>query len=720
MTGVGILTAQFDGTANPALSLVVEIAWGADITADDSTWTWTEVTTDVQLDPGVSMTLGRADEASTPQPAVCSFDLDNSAGAYSQTALSANWPNVKRGTPVRVRTILDTTSSTRFEGFAVGFTPGFDTSAKVATTVVSAAGAYRRLGQGDTPLQSVMRTSIPTVSDLVAYWSMEDGTTATSVASGLPGGQSMAVVSGTPQFATNTAYTSSSPLPVLKDGYLLVNLAPVVTSSIIQVTFLADFPEAASASADGTTIVSIGTSGTITRWDLTYQTGGGLQLRGYDSSGLQFTTPTIGFNVDGSVLRVQLQLAQDGADIDTQISTLVVGAAGAGYSTHTATGQTITGCTALAFNPHGDQTNLAVGHAYIQTVVSDVFDLQRQLNAFDNEQAGTRFTRLCGQTGTPADTVGSLVTGMGQQAIGTFLNLIQECATANFGVIYDGLSAGLTFFDRVEQENLAASLTIDASAGHLMPPFAPVDDDQRLTNQWTVTQKNGSSAVGQDTDGPLGTDVVGLYDNSLTVNLHSSSPLQLLADWLVHEYTVEGYRYPLVALEFNQSPSLLASWLDSGLLSRIDITNIAEVADQMPDRDIRLLVQGYTEVIGQFVWSLAANTSSYDPWRLATVAEETGDTDEFLMRLDTDGAAVHTDAAVGATSISVETPSGPLWTTAADDFPLFVEIGGIRVTVTAITGSSSPQTFTVTGSTVTKVLPAGTDVSVWDETVLSI
>jgi hypothetical protein len=70
--------------------------------------------------------------------------------------------------------------------------------------------------------------------------------------------------------------------------------------------------------------------------------------------------------------------------------------------------------------------------------------------------------------------------------------------------------------------------------------------------------------------------------------------------------------------------------------------------------------------------------------------------------------------------MTVATTQGPLWTTTADDFPLFVNADGIKVTVTNITGSSSPQTFTMTGSTVVKQLNSGVPVSVWNPPALSV
>jgi len=56
-----------------------------------------------------------------------------------------------------------------------------------------------------------------------------------------------------------------------------------------------------------------------------------------------------------------------------------------------------------------------------------------------------------------------------------------------------------------------------------------------------------------------------------------------------------------------------------------------------------------------------------------------------------------------------------LWTVDAAAFPVDVNIGGEKVTVTNITGASSPQTFTVTRSVngVVKTHAAGEQVRLW-------
>lgn len=85
-------------------------------------------------------------------------------------------------------------------------------------------------------------------------------------------------------------------------------------------------------------------------------------------------------------------------------------------------------------------------------------------------------------------------------------------------------------------------------------------------------------------------------------------------------------------------------------------------------------------------------------------------------RVDTDGAELAADATASATSLSVTVTSGVLWaTTALDptDFPFTARLGGEEVTVTGISGTASPQTWTVVRSAngISKAQTAGTAVS---------
>ncbi|HEX3781722.1 MAG TPA: hypothetical protein VHX38_18825, partial [Pseudonocardiaceae bacterium] len=99
--GVPILLNSSATLAGP-VNLVVEFAWGAQITTPATPWTWTEVTADVQYSKAISITIGRSDESANPQPAQAAFTLLNTSGAYSYGPASPNYPNVKRNVPCRI------------------------------------------------------------------------------------------------------------------------------------------------------------------------------------------------------------------------------------------------------------------------------------------------------------------------------------------------------------------------------------------------------------------------------------------------------------------------------------------------------------------------------------------------------------------------------------------------------------------------------------------
>jgi len=81
----------------------------------------------------------------------------------------------------------------------------------------------------------------------------------------------------------------------------------------------------------------------------------------------------------------------------------------------------------------------------------------------------------------------------------------------------------------------------------------------------------------------------------------------------------------------------------------------------------------------------------------------------------------------GAVTVATTTAGSPLWTTSAADFPFDIAVsplgsGGERMTVTGITGGSSPQIFTVARAAngVGTALPAGRDVRLWQPMILSL
>lgn len=719
--GTPILTQQFTD-----LRLVVEFAWGAPASVDPTGYPWTDVTRDVLASNRVTITPGRANEASTTQPATCAFRLKNISGDYSKGPQSRNYPNVKKGVPVRVRVILNGTSYTRFFGYANAFKPGWDTTGKFAYVDVAAAGSLRRLNQGTDPLQSALTRSVPTVSSVIAYWPCEDGSSAKQFVSGLSGKPPMSIT-GTPSPASFSSFPSSNPIPTLQTDVWSGTVPAYTDTGSAGVTFLLAIP-ATTSIADNTRLLSLTTTGGVSRIDYIWRTGGQLQVQAFGPSSASPIADSgstlLGSSVNGQLLRSTITWSpKGGGGLNIFFSILALGAPNADSSLHLGLAQTtsavITGLSSVTVNPDTTAGGVCIGQIYAQNVQVNLLTLYSQFNAFVGESPTARLARLCSEQGELIAITGTSVQSMGPQLPDTFINLLRACESADGGILYDGANAGLTYVYREAKENRSVDLTIDASIGDTADPIEPYDDDLLTLNQFTATRLDGSTFTVADTTDALSVAAIGDYSNSATINCQYDSAAQDYASWRVHLGTQDAdYRYPTLNFAFHRSFDMLPGWLGLGLGARLDVANLASVRTQQDTKTVSVLLEGYSETIDKFTWTASANCSPYDPWRIGVLAQDTGDTGEFLERLESDGSTVSLDAAAGSASLTVATPSGPLWTTAADDFPVTLSINDTPVVCTAISGSSSPQTFTVQPTT--RHIAPGSSVGFWREPVLEL
>jgi hypothetical protein len=146
----------------------------------------------------------------------------------------------------------------------------------------------------------------------------------------------------------------------------------------------------------------------------------------------------------------------------------------------------------------------------------------------------------------------------------------------------------------------------------------------------------------------------------------------------------------------------------------VDIGDRAEVTTNLPVRlqatGVDQIAFGYTEVLTSHTWDWVANTTPASQYYVFEIG------DSIFGRLDTAGSALTVAYDSNDTPVSVATDSGSNpWVNSTDHasaFPFCVQAAGEVVAVTAITGATSPQTFTVTRSHngVVKSQTAGTDV----------
>jgi len=755
-------------TLGAGARLSVQIAWGADLTQTPDTWAWTDITSDVRQDNQVHISVGKSGEAGTTQPATCTFRLDNRTGDYSLGAQSRHWPYVRRNTPVRVMIDPDNYGNAFYQaflGYVDGFTPAWsDVSGADGYVDLSASGVLRRLAQGSSPVLSSLRRAITDRTDVVAYWPCEDGKNSVSMSSAFPGYPPMLISGGAeqpyPKFASDSTFVCSQALPEVALTSWRGRIPPYVATGSVQVRWLMKAPKL----LNGTTarLISVQTTGSTTRWDVYYVNafGGDLMVRAFDTTGAMVLEQEVQFDVNETTRMYTLALTQVGSGVSWTLESLAVNYYLGNAYGDTVASQTVVGATSVAVAPDQTIDDTIIGHVCVQNTITSLHTEQAQLNANNTELAHVRIARLCAENQMPVNIIGTSGVLMGAQTVDTLVSLLRECELADQGILYDGRDAGLTYICGSHRVNAAAAITIDSTRGDLAKELAPVDDDQRNVNKAKADRKNGGSAVIEDTDGNAGTAAIGIYDTSLTVNINSDGDIVDYAGWAVHKGTVTGYRYPKLQINLARNPGhalylgpgtylgastfmgdagLAARWLKTHLSDRVDVTGLSTIrAGQLPDGTLTSLLEGYSQTIDQFRWDVQLNLSPYAPWQVAELTAGPGDAREHALRLESDGSTLASNAApaaglfMGATTflggstflgdpnLHVTTPSGPRWTTDPAQFPFDIEVGGLRLTVLAITGTGSAQVFLIATPTYSKTLPAGSDVTLWQPPVLGI
>ena len=333
------------------------------------------------------------------------------------------------------------------------------------------------------------------------------------------------------------------------------------------------------------------------------------------------------------------------------------------------------------------------------------------------ETAGDRFERLCLEeevssalVGDPADTP-----AMGPQRPLSLLTLLDECVEVAQGSPFDPRGAaalGLRTLRATAAQGPA--VTLDYAGKQVSATFGPVRDDQGTLNDVTSKRPNGGEYRVEQLTGPrnvndpgTATDAVGRVAKDAPVNVETDPQLIDQAGWRVHMGTAPGPRYPTVTVdlaadEFLADAALTQAVLDVGVDDALTITNaqLARIYD-----DVRLIARGYTETLDTaFQHQIVFNTTPASPYDIAIY-------DAPGVKYDSDTSATASSFVAGTgTSLSVATTGGTLWTLRSGAWPFQIAVFGVVLNVTAVSGTSSPQTLTVDATPVNgvaKTIPAG-------------
>ncbi|ANN16258.1 hypothetical protein SD37_11780 [Amycolatopsis orientalis] len=625
----------------------------------------------------------------------------------------------------------------RFHGEVSAWPSQWDTSGNDVYVPIQASGIRRRLSQGQAPLMSPVRRahstasfySDPSAPPHLLYYPIEDENGSTVIASGLPNRGPMSITgAGTPQLATDSSYPGSAPFGKPNRSRWTSPVISAAATGEVQLLMLLSVPT--TGENDLATFAQIGCSGTIGFVDLFYHAGGDLEINFYDRGrALIVGSGAMDTNVDGRPMIVSLQMVQNGGNVDWALFYFPKGAASGPGLGGSVAGRTIGAPRQLLISPYTQVANSAIGHAVLRNDIISIFAVNTQLNGYAGEGAQERIARLCLENDGISNTFirSSILDGtpVGVQERKALLDLLDEASKADLGYLNESRDVlGLVHRFGRSLYNQDAVLTLDYAGGQVQPPFGQVDDDLLLVNDFTAKRANGSTYRATQETGPLaltsptsGTGA-GRYVDEQEYNVESDSQLPDIATWKVHLGTVDEPRYPRVRVNLAKlaliSKQLYVDSLSVNLQDRIEIINPKEL---VINGTISQIVPGYIEDLASKQHNIEFVCIPGVPYEIAEAAVATGDTNPWVFRAETDGSTVNTTAAAGATSLSVATPSGPLWTTIADDFPLYLDVGGIKVRATGCTGTSSPQTFTVDALPAARA--AGTPVSVWHLPVLA-
>lgn len=696
---------------------LVEIAPGADLSADPSTWSWVDITQWVRKDLGISTVFGRRDQAGLVDPSRATLKLDNRDGRFSRrNPTGPYYGQLTRTTPIRIAVDPGDGMHYRYHGFVNQWPKRWDRSGRNSTVTITCGGILRRL-QRSKPLRSALFRSMAGVAPdgyvPHAYWPMEDGSDATQFASGVVDGPK-GNMAGTVSLASHDTVAGSAPLPTFSSGAAAHFYVPGYDNAdqFWLTQFVLNVP-----SFSATTLGTWRTpGGTAVRWTLSLVAGATdtLELNAYNGAGGAELTASVqvsllgdsgfyGYNhmisvgsyFSGSDVWCHLEIQRQGDGTGSSIATsnIIIGGTHAPLRNWTLSSSI-------------DQ--VVYGHAavYLDPII-DLFgsDSPNDINAaamdgWAGEQAHERIKRICREEGVSVYCVAGESAACGPQPVGTLLEILRDAEKADLGVLYER-EFGLGYQALSERYGQPVQLALDVEAGHIGEPPEADDSDLRFRNQWTVKRTNGSerTVLSEDYD-----DTEGLYPGSTTVNVHTDDQLQHVAGWLVHRDTADEDYWTGLTLRFSRAPDMIPAWVSLPFGARMTVANPPSQADP---GDIDAIVEGWSERWDQVSWQATLNTSP-----ASTLEVPVWDDLGFLW--DSGSSSLTSDITDSATSISVTTTEAlDLWVEGAVDFD--IEVGGEQMTVTNISGATSPQTFTVTRAVngITKSHSAGDRVALW-------
>jgi hypothetical protein len=321
------------------------------------------------------------------------------------------------------------------------------------------------------------------------------------------------------------------------------------------------------------------------------------------------------------------------------------------------------------------------------------------LDAWRREPAARRAERLTWEEQLINYNIGSGGPQMGIQSPKSYVELMQEVQATDMGYVYEPRNVlGLGYRTRTSMYNPPAILTLSYSGDNLSGEFNPIKDNRVTANDVTVIKDFGSSGRYTLTSGAMSINNppngIGRYSDEETISLYRDRDLVGQAQWRVYVGTNQDLRVDTITIAL-ENPRIggvadnIYRFLTADIGDRIVLSGLSP----MQYDNMELTIVGYSETFDQFQHMITFNCVPGSVF--ATAQTVTTDT-TTSSKTDSTTTTLAGTMTTTSTSRTVNVASGALWTTSGVDFDIMVN--GERMTVSSVSGSSSPQTFTVVRS----------------------
>jgi hypothetical protein len=525
------------------------------------------------------------------------------------------------------------TDKVRFHGALEAMPQEWDSTGKDCWVPVHAADTLQRLGNDGEATQSAISQYLERYSSsITGHWPLEDGQETTTPSS---------AVSGVlPAQATKFGFTTARDLPG-SDGYAtaggvgsFMRGAPRVTSPNGTTTALfwaktnSPLPDPPNSGAN---LISFTVAGSNVKWWRIELSGEYVvQVRAFAPDGSElFNYSALSYPAGGAQGDVRwnrwtvfaFSLRQVGGNIEINLSwSNGTDGSTAGYTQTLAgtvgrfDGFTITSDT---FTPDTSFAHMTLLNTFLSVTASELI---ASSNAWRGELAATRFLRVCASAGINAVVDGwpQDTQALGPQPIDTVLNILRDLEKTDGGILSGTRSTqGLTYTTRDRISRQLPGGSFSHAASHFSDPPKPVPDSFGIANYYTATRRDGGgSATSIKTDGPLGTGAIGTVTGGDTFNVLTLNDALSAASWAVALGTYDSPRYPSAPFQLERTATLLGSSLAAQIAS-LDAGRrfvIADLPVHQPPGPVDLIVQGYTEVLGNRTMALDFSSTAYGPW----------------------------------------------------------------------------------------------------------